>query len=75
VSGLLRPAEALARVPIGEPEQTLSRFVPMIQNGFPQFELRISGHEDLRYPPESRLDPPPAGVAARQRPGAQEGRE
>src|ERR1019366_4499791 len=59
MSGLLRPAEALARVPIGEPEQTLSRFVPMIQSGFPQFELRISGHEDLRYPPESRLEPPP----------------
>jgi sigma-B regulation protein RsbU (phosphoserine phosphatase) len=60
MNGLLRPAEALARVPIGEPEQTLRRFVPMIQNGFPQFELRISGHEDLRYPPESRLEPPPA---------------
>ncbi len=59
VNGLLRPAEALARAPIGDPEQTLRRFVPMIRNGFPQFELRISGHEDLRYPPESRLDPPP----------------
>ena len=59
VNGLLRPAEALARAPVRDPEQTLRRFVPMIQNGFPQFELRISGHEDLRYPPESRLDPPP----------------
>ena len=59
VNGLLRPAEALARAPIGDPEQTLRRFVPMIQNGFPEFELRISGHEDLRYPPESQLDPPP----------------
>jgi sigma-B regulation protein RsbU (phosphoserine phosphatase) len=59
VNGLLRPAEALARAPVGDPEQTLRRFVPMIQNGFPQFELRISGHEDLRYPPESQLDPPP----------------
>ena len=59
VNSLLRPAEALARTPIGDPEQTLRRFVPMIRNGFPQFELRISGHEDLRYPPESRLEPPP----------------
>ncbi len=59
VSGLLRPAEALARAPVRDPEQTLRRFVPMIQNGFPQFELRISGHEDLRYPPESQLEPPP----------------
>jgi len=59
VNGLLRPAEALARVPIGDPEATINRFVPMIRNGFPQFELRISGHEDLRYPPESRLEPPP----------------
>jgi sigma-B regulation protein RsbU (phosphoserine phosphatase) len=59
MNSLLRPAEALARVPIPAPEQTLGRFVPMIQNGFPQFELRISGHEDLRYPPESRLEPPP----------------
>jgi len=58
VNSLLRPAEALARAPIGDPDQTLRRFVPMIQNAFPQFELRISGHEDLRYPPESRLDPP-----------------
>src|SRR5271157_5047699 len=60
VNSLLRPAEALARTPVGDPEQTLNRFVPMIRNGFPQFELRISGHEDLRYPPESRLEPPPA---------------
>jgi sigma-B regulation protein RsbU (phosphoserine phosphatase) len=59
VNGLLRPAEALARAPVGDPEQTLRRFVPMIQNGFPQFELRINGHEDLRYPPESQLEPPP----------------
>ena len=59
VNGLLRPAEALARSPVGDPEQTLRRFVPMIRNGFPQFELRISGHEDLRYPPESQLEPPP----------------
>jgi sigma-B regulation protein RsbU (phosphoserine phosphatase) len=59
VNGLLRPAEALARAPIGDPEVTLNRFVPMIRNGFPQFELRISGHEDLRYPAESRLGPPP----------------
>ena len=60
VNSLLRPAEALARAPIGDPGATLNRFVPMIRNGFPQFELRISGHEDLRYPPESRLEPPPA---------------
>jgi sigma-B regulation protein RsbU (phosphoserine phosphatase) len=59
VNGLLRPAEALARAPVGDPEQTLRRFVPMIQNGFPQFELLIGGHENLRYPPESRLEPPP----------------
>jgi sigma-B regulation protein RsbU (phosphoserine phosphatase) len=59
VNSLLRPAEALARAPIGDPEVTLNRFVPMIRNGFPQFELRISGHEDLRYPPESQLEPPP----------------
>ena len=59
VNGLLRQAEALARTPVRDPEQTLRRFVPMIQNGFPQFELRISGQEDLRYPPESQLEPPP----------------
>jgi sigma-B regulation protein RsbU (phosphoserine phosphatase) len=59
VNSLLRPAEALARAPIGDPEVTLNRFVPMIRNGFPEFELRISGHEDLRYPPESQLEPPP----------------
>jgi sigma-B regulation protein RsbU (phosphoserine phosphatase) len=59
VNGLLRQAEALARTPVRDPEQTLRRFVPMIQNGFPQFELRISGREDLRYPPESQLEPPP----------------
>src|ERR1035437_8464297 len=59
MSGLLRPAEALARVPIGDPEATINRFVPMIRNGFPQFKLRISGHEDLRDPPEARLEPPP----------------
>jgi sigma-B regulation protein RsbU (phosphoserine phosphatase) len=59
MNALLRPAEALARAPIRDPEATLNRFVPMIRNGFPQFELRITGHEDLRYPPESRIEPPP----------------
>jgi sigma-B regulation protein RsbU (phosphoserine phosphatase) len=59
LNGLLFPAEALARVPIGDPEATINRFVPMIRNGFPRFELRISGREGLRYPPESRLEPPP----------------
>ena len=59
VNGLLRPAEALARAPIREPETTINRFVPMIRNSFPQFELLIGGHGDVRYPPESQLEPPP----------------
>ncbi|MGA2267542.1 MAG: SpoIIE family protein phosphatase [Bryobacteraceae bacterium] len=59
MNGLMRPAEALAHAPIQDPATTINRFVPMIQNGFPQFELRIAGHNDARYPPESRLEPPP----------------
>jgi sigma-B regulation protein RsbU (phosphoserine phosphatase) len=59
LNSLLRPVEALARVPVRDPETTLNRFVPMIRGGFPEFELRISGHSDLRYPPESQLEPPP----------------
>jgi sigma-B regulation protein RsbU (phosphoserine phosphatase) len=61
-TSLLRPAEALARTPPGrEPEAALNRFATMIHNGFPRFELIMTGHNDLRYPEDSTVTQPPPG--------------
>src|SRR5262245_23941256 len=58
-ANLLRPAEVQARVPAETPERALKRFAAQLRNGFPTFELLISGSVDLRYPPDSRLTAPP----------------
>jgi sigma-B regulation protein RsbU (phosphoserine phosphatase) len=56
---LMRQADALARVPVRDPEFTLNRVNMMMRNVFPKFELVMSGREDLRFPPNSTLQPPP----------------
>jgi sigma-B regulation protein RsbU (phosphoserine phosphatase) len=58
-ASLARQAEALARVPVRDPELTLSRFAMLMHNSFPQFEMVATGREQLRYPPESTLTHPP----------------
>jgi phosphoserine phosphatase RsbU/P len=56
---LLRQADALARIPVRDPEMTLSREAAIMRNVFPTFELVMSGREDLRYPEAGTLQHPP----------------
>ena len=60
-TSLLRQADALARVPVRDPEFTLNRVNMLMRNVFPKFELVMSGREDLRYPQDSTIQHPPAG--------------
>lgn len=54
-ASLLRQAEALARVPVRDPESTLPRFATMTRNSFPQFQLVMTGRENLEWPAGSTL--------------------
>jgi sigma-B regulation protein RsbU (phosphoserine phosphatase) len=44
----------------GDPGLFVSRMAPLIKTRFPQFDLLIDGKTETRYPPDSRLEPPPA---------------
>ncbi len=58
---LARQAEALARVPVADPERALGRASVMLHDAFPDFELLIRrGGQQLRYPEGARIVPPPA---------------
>jgi sigma-B regulation protein RsbU (phosphoserine phosphatase) len=53
------PAEALAHHPTGaDPEPAIRRFSMMIRNGFPNFELLVSGHNQIRYPQNATIAAP-----------------
>jgi len=57
---LFRQAEALARVPVSDPERTFNRFAMMTRNAFPEFELLVKSPErELRYPEGAAIQPPP----------------
>jgi len=79
-TSLLRPAEALAHTPPGrDPEAALNRLAMMVQNGFPSFQLLMTGKGDLGPPeeapapqPGSAMQPPPGSpprAGFRPRPG------
>ncbi len=53
------PVEALARVPAGQSERAIDRLVMMTRNSFPEFELAVHGPNELHYPVDSDLGPPP----------------
>ncbi len=58
---LTRQAEALARVPVADPDRALGRAGVILHNAFPDFELLIRrGGQELRYPAGARIVPPPA---------------
>jgi phosphoserine phosphatase RsbU/P len=61
IAGLNGPAEALARTPAARRDETVDRIVPLIRNRFPEFEILIRGENEVRYPVESDMLPPPAG--------------
>ncbi|HUB32713.1 MAG TPA: SpoIIE family protein phosphatase [Bryobacteraceae bacterium] len=59
---LTRQAEALARIPVADPERALGRAGVILHNAFPDFQLLIRrGSEQLRYPENAEIAPPPAG--------------
>jgi sigma-B regulation protein RsbU (phosphoserine phosphatase) len=59
--GLMRQAEALARVPAADPERALGRAAMVVRNVFPDFQLLVTGPDrTLRYPPNATLVQPPA---------------
>jgi sigma-B regulation protein RsbU (phosphoserine phosphatase) len=56
---LLFPAETLTRAPARDPQTALTRALPMLRRGFPKFEMLVTGEQEFRYPPESKLSAPP----------------
>jgi phosphoserine phosphatase RsbU/P len=58
-TSLFHQAEALARLPVRDPEATVNRFAMMTRDAFPDVQLLMSGRDDLRYPPGTALTPPP----------------
>jgi sigma-B regulation protein RsbU (phosphoserine phosphatase) len=56
---LHRQADALAHVPVGDPERGIRRMERITRSLFPQFELTIHGAQDVHYPALGLLDPPP----------------
>jgi sigma-B regulation protein RsbU (phosphoserine phosphatase) len=57
---LVRQAEALARVPAGDPERALGRAAMMVRAVFPDFQLLVTGPDRaLRFPPDTPLTQPP----------------
>ncbi len=62
---LLRQAAGLAQFPVGDPERGMNRFVAVVRNSFPTFELLATGARELRYPEAAGLAHPPKAWAAR----------
>ena len=59
ISFLTAPAEALVR--LGDNPQLFTEgFAPLIESRFPSFEILVRGQNEIRYPPTSTLEPPPA---------------
>jgi sigma-B regulation protein RsbU (phosphoserine phosphatase) len=56
---LMRQAVGLAQFPVGQPERGLNRFVAVVGNSWPSFELLATGERELRYPPTGTLIHPP----------------
>ena len=61
INFLAGPAEALIRFPDPNPQLFASRFAPMMQSRFRSFEILVHGRNQMRYPPDSSLQPPPPG--------------
>src|SRR3954452_21489956 len=59
--GLLRQANGLAQFTVGDPERGMNRFVSVLRNSFPNFEILATGTRELRFPEDAKLThPPPA---------------
>jgi sigma-B regulation protein RsbU (phosphoserine phosphatase) len=60
MSFLSSPTEGFLRFSGDNPEELAARLAPLIESRFPTFEMLLSGKGEVRYPPQSDLDPPPA---------------
>ena len=60
MSFLTGPAEGFLRLSSDNPGVLAARLAPMIEARFPTFEMLFSGKDEVRYPPQSTLEPPPA---------------
>ncbi|PWU11586.1 MAG: hypothetical protein C5B51_02390 [Terriglobia bacterium] len=60
VNFLAGPAENLVRVPAANRDVFVARFSPLIQSRFSEFAILISGQEEIRFPAEAKIEPPPA---------------
>jgi phosphoserine phosphatase RsbU/P len=53
------PAETLTRAPAPDTQTALTRALPMLRHGFPDFEMLATGQQTFRYPPDAKLTAPP----------------
>jgi phosphoserine phosphatase RsbU/P len=53
------PAETLTRAPAPDTQTALTRALPMLRHGFPDFEMLATGEQTFRYPPDAKLTAPP----------------
>src|SRR5262249_22667866 len=53
------PAFAMSRVPAQNSEMALARYEQILKERFPGFEILSTGDNTFRYPPDSKLEPPP----------------
>ncbi len=60
MSFLAGPAEGLVRISSGNSETFAARFAPIIESRFPSFQMLITGENQVRYPPDASVEPPPA---------------
>ncbi len=62
---LLRQASGLAQFPVGDVERGMNRFVAVVRNSFPNFEILATGTHELRYPENGTLQHPSAAWNSR----------
>lgn len=58
-AALLRPAEALANLPMVDRATAFNRFQMLTRAAFPSVELVMTGDEELRFPEDTKLGHPP----------------
>lgn len=69
ISFLAGPVEGLLRLPGANPQAVAAQFAPLIERRFPTFEMRIRGRDDVHFPPDSKLEGPPAAWSQREASG------
>ena len=58
---LENPARVLAQSTPGERPEILKEMAPLLKGRAPDFRVLVTGDQDFRYPPDTRIEPPPPG--------------